>query len=89
MKIIRLGVLNTEVLCGTCDRCGCEVEVTQEECSTSIIDQIKPPPGMMVNPEWIKAPVRSYGDTLPQEDSIRIVNCPTPFCGEQIRIYAK
>lgn len=64
MKIIRPGVLNTEVLCGTCERCGCEVEVSKEEC--------KELTGFSADSEHYK-----------------FIVCPTPFCGEQIRIYAK
>lgn len=65
MKIIRPGVLNTEVLCGTCERCGCEVEAWAEECKLGEIPRL----------------------VLP--DQYQFIDCPTQFCGEQIRIYAR
>lgn len=68
MTIIRPGELHPEKLCGTCERCGCEVEVTAEECKTE------------------NAPLAF---NVTQEETRNFVDCPTQFCGEQIRIYAR
>lgn len=45
MKIIKPGVLNTEVLCGTCERCGCEVEVDKSDLKNANVRSLdaKPP----------------------------------------------
>lgn len=63
MTIIKPGKIDTKVLCGTCERCECEVQVAAEECK--------------------------MGSTQDPNEGYIFVNCPTQFCGEQIRIYAR